>query len=166
MNRVCVLGCSGAGKTTLAGEIAARTGLPWVSLDAHFWQPGWVEMPRDKWHRTHADLIAQERWVIDGNFFNTLEARLAVADTAVFVDLPAWRCFFRVLRRSAGWWGRSRPDMGPGCYERFDPSFLHYVWHFDRNFRPWLVDALARYPDLRVIPIHDNRERVEFLDSL
>ena len=166
MKRVCVVGCSGAGKTTLAGEIAARTGLPYVSLDARYWHPGWVGAPEDEWYRTHADLIARDRWVIDGNFFTTLETRLAAADTAVFVDLPAWRCFLRVLRRSARWWGRTRPDMGPGCNERFDPEFLNYVWHFDRDFRPRLIAAMERRPALQIIPIRNGRERAAFLDGL
>jgi len=166
MKRVCVLGCSGAGKTTLANEIARRTGLPFRSLDGHYWQPGWVAMPREEWQRTHAGWIAEDRWIIDGNFFSTMAQRLDAADTAIFVDLPAWRCFLRILRRSLRWWGRTRPDMGEDCKERFDPEFLRYVWNFDRDHRPQILTQLEARPGLRIVPIRNEQERTRFLASL
>lgn len=46
-----VIGAGGAGKTTVAREIAAATGLPLVHLDRLFWQPGWVRTPTAEWHR-------------------------------------------------------------------------------------------------------------------
>ncbi len=38
--RVVVIGTSGAGKTTMAREIAVRFGLPHIELDAINWQLG------------------------------------------------------------------------------------------------------------------------------
>jgi adenylate kinase family enzyme len=40
-----VYGVTGSGKTTLAAQIAERTGLPWHSVDDLTWEPGWVEVP-------------------------------------------------------------------------------------------------------------------------
>lgn len=166
MKRVCVLGSSGAGKTTLAAAIAARTGLPHLSLDAFFWQPGWAESDAEIWEQTHRDLISRDAWVIDGNYFSTLESRLAAADTAVFFDLPRWRCLARILTRTLRWYGRTRPDMGPGCPERFDLEFVRYVWNFPRDHRPSIEVALDNAPLLTVIRIRNDRDRAVFLASL
>ncbi len=67
MKRVAVIGSGGSGKSTLARELARRTGLPLTNLDHLFWRPGWEAMPDDEWQATHAELIAAERWIIDGN---------------------------------------------------------------------------------------------------
>src|SRR5262249_29289143 len=55
MRRVMVVGCAGAGKTTLARSLAARLRLPLIHLDFHFWRAGW-QLPR--YGRTRPDLPA------------------------------------------------------------------------------------------------------------
>lgn len=43
--RIVVVGTSGAGKTTIACQIAARLGLPHVELDELHWDANWNEAP-------------------------------------------------------------------------------------------------------------------------
>jgi len=43
MERVMIIGCAGAGKSTLARKLGAITGLPVIHLDREHWRPGWVE---------------------------------------------------------------------------------------------------------------------------
>ena len=40
--RVLVTGMAGSGKSTFSRSLAAKTGLPVIHLDVHFWKPGWV----------------------------------------------------------------------------------------------------------------------------
>ena len=44
MQRVLVMGSSGSGKSTFARRLSKITGIPFVSLDALFWKPGWVDV--------------------------------------------------------------------------------------------------------------------------
>ncbi|MFP5225212.1 MAG: hypothetical protein ACLGH3_06640, partial [Actinomycetota bacterium] len=46
VNRVLVLGGTGAGKSTFARRLGVATGLPVVHLDLLWWRPGWIESPR------------------------------------------------------------------------------------------------------------------------
>ena len=54
-----------------------------VSVDALFWQPGWVVPDGKAWEEAHRRALAGESWVADGNFDSTLAERLAWADTIV-----------------------------------------------------------------------------------
>lgn len=145
MQRVLVIGISGAGKTTLSRGLAERTGLPLIHLDAEFWKPGWVETPKAEWLEKVAALAARERWVMDGNFDSSLDLRLPRADALVWFDFPSLRCLGRALKRVAGSYGRVRPDMGAGCPERFDLDFLRYIWNFNRVQRPRILRRIAEH---------------------
>ena len=97
MNRVLVIGSSGAGKSTFSRRLAEITGLPLIHLDRLFWKPGWVETDRAEWSEVVAQALEGERWIIDGNYSGTMKMRLAVCDTVIFLDLSRFLCTYRVL---------------------------------------------------------------------
>lgn len=144
--RILVIGCSGAGKSTLARAIADRYGLPVVHLDRHYWRPGWVAPDEAEWLADVARLIQEPAWVMDGNYSRTMPQRLAIADAVVHLDLPRWLCLLRVLRRIALGYGRSRPDVAPGCPERLDWAFFKWVWNYPRRTRPKTCALLRAFP--------------------
>lgn len=131
MHRILIIGPCGAGKSTLAAALGKRRDLPVYHMDQLNWRPGWVESSKDDIRAHLAGIVAQDRWLIDGNYGGTLAPRLARADTVVHLDYPIRLCLARLLRRIWTWRGRSRPDMTAGCPERFDLAFFWYVlrWH-------------------------------------
>lgn len=133
MERVLIVGSPGAGKSTLAAEVARRTGLPLIHLDQHYWQPGWVEPEKSQWSETVRRLIAGPLWVMDGNYGGTMPARLARADTVILLDLPSWLCVTRILLRALWLRGTVRADMAPECPERITWEFLAYTARFRRG---------------------------------
>ena len=66
--RVIVTGMAGAGKSTFARQLSAKTGLPAIHLDVHFWKPGWVEPSDTEWRAVQSTLLAGEAWIADGNY--------------------------------------------------------------------------------------------------
>jgi len=161
MQRVAIVGCGGSGKSTLARRIGARTGLPVVHLDRHFWSPGWVETPRADWARTVGRLAEEDRWVIDGNYGGTMERRFERADTIVFLDFPRWLCLLRIVRRRIRFRGRTRPDLTPGCPERIDRQFLAYVWGYRATRRAGVLERLARASRGRRVEVLRNPRDVD-----
>lgn len=151
MQRVLVIGCSGAGKSTFSRRLAALTGLPVIHLDQEFWQPGWMPMAPAAWRARVAAMTAEPRWIMDGQFGGTLGLRLSRADTVFILDVPRWRCLTRVLRRTCWNLGRKRPDMAPGCLERFDWEFLRYIWNYNRDHRPRHLAALDGFSGTVII---------------
>jgi adenylate kinase family enzyme len=143
MRKILLIGSGGAGKSTLAREIAERTGLPLIPLDALYWKPGWVETPSAEWRNTVVELLQRDSWVMDGNFGGTLDLRLAACDTAIFLDLPPIVCLWRVIKRRMRHRGASRPGMTPGCPERLDIGFLLWIACYRLRRRASVLEKLA-----------------------
>ncbi|MEQ8281910.1 MAG: topology modulation protein [Parvibaculum sp.] len=144
MQRILVIGCSGGGKSTLARRLGAKRALPVVHLDVLFWKPGWVESSYDEFRPKVAAAVAEDRWVIDGNFSRTFDLRLPRADTIVWVDQPRRICLWRAFRRTLTLFGETRADLAPGCPEKFDPAFYRFIWNFKRTHDAMMEEALAR----------------------
>lgn len=142
MRRVLVIGSGGAGKSTFAARLGARTGLPVFHLDALYWRPGWVSLPHDEFDAALDEVLAGERWIVDGNYSRTMERRFAACDTVVFLDVPRLVCLFRALKRRVRFHRRVRPDMAPGCEEKLDREFLGWIWTYPRRRRPKILRRL------------------------
>ena len=162
IRRVAVVGCGGAGKTTFARALGARTGLPVVHLDQEHWRPGWVEPPDDEWAARVRELAERPEWIIDGNYRGTMDIRVARADTVVFLDLPRLVCLSGALRRTLGNHGRA--VQAPGCAEHLDLAFLRWIWRYPHADRPRVLRLLATAgPDVAVHRLRSRRAVRAFL---
>ncbi len=140
----------------VARRLAERTGLPLIHLDSLYWRAGWQPTPADEWRATVQQLIARERWIVDGNYGGTLDLRLQACDTVVFLDLPRIVCLWRVLTRQVRHFGGARPELPPGCRERLSWEFLAWIWTYPARRRGDILRRLAAL---------DKRKRVAVLQS-
>jgi adenylate kinase family enzyme len=140
MQRILVMGSSGSGKSRFARRLCDITGLPFVSLDALFWKPGWQPSEPVEFDARVIEAANQPRWVMDGNYTNrTGELRRELADTFIWFDLPRRTCMTGILRRIITSYGEVRPEMAEGCPEKIDFEFFHYVWTYRNRQRPKLL---------------------------
>jgi adenylate kinase family enzyme len=167
MKKVVIIGSGGSGKSTLAVRLGQALDLPVYHLDRLFWRPGWQETPRDEWRAMQEALCAEPAWIIDGNYSGTLDVRLAACDTVIWLDLPTWVCLAGTLKRVLSHRGRTRPDMGEGCPERFDWAFLQWVWSFRRQARPRIVQELSKLPcSAEVVVLTSRRQMAGWLEAV
>lgn len=144
MERVAVFGNAGGGKSTLSQRLSEITGLPLYTLDKIQFQPGGIAVPEAEYERIHQQILATDRWIIDGfGSIATLWPRLDLADCLIFVDLPIALHFWWVTKRlitgsfnpPTGW-----PDNSPLwqsslnsyralrlCHQRLTPRYRDYV---------------------------------------
>lgn len=162
-----IIGSGGAGKSTLARELGSILGLEVIHLDTLYWHPGWVETPKLEWQSIIQDLTLRESWIMDGNYSGTLDIRLAIADTVIFLDFPRMLCLWRVIKRSWQYAGQSRPDMASGCPERLTWEFLKFVWTYPITRLPNILNKLSQLPpNQQVIILRKPEEVREFLQTI
>jgi len=165
MQRIAIVGPPGSGKTTLARQVSERTGIEVVHLDRSFFGPGWRETPDTEWRAAHQRLLANEAWIMDGTYADTIDDRLAVADTVITLEFTRWRCLVRVLRRILRHYGQD--VQAPGCPEKLSLEFLRYVWRFPTDHQPEIDAAIERHhSNLTVVRLANNTETTQFLASL
>ncbi|MER7186465.1 adenylate kinase [Streptomyces hyaluromycini] len=100
MERILVVGVTGAGKSTLAQTLSSRLGLPYHEMDAvYFNGPDWAV--NDKLTEDVSRLAAGSRWIIDSLGYPEVRDLLwDRADTVIWLDYPRRVIMPRVLRRS------------------------------------------------------------------
>ena len=160
-NRIIVLGCPGSGKSTFARALAARTELPLIHLDSVWWRADGSHISRDEFDRALAELLAGEKWIIDGDYSRTYEVRLRAADTVIFLDYPEDVCMAGIVGRV----GEERPDM-PWTESTLDPELVAMVKNYARDNRPVLLDLLRRYADRQVLVFTDRTRADRWLSEL
>jgi len=104
--RIVVIGCAGAGKTTLARVLAARLEARHIERDAL----GDDEAPGFAARVSAAVAAAGPRWVFDGAPYNAEPLVYRHADTVVALDYPRLVVLCRVVTRSVRLWLTSRAD--------------------------------------------------------
>lgn len=164
MQRVAVVGSGGAGKSTFATALGEATGLPVVHLDRHFWHPGWLETPRDEWRQLQRELLADDRWIADGNYGGTFDERFARADTVIIVARSRLACLTSALWRTTRDHGRA--IQADGCPERFQLEFYRWIWNYRRDSRPRLDAALAKHRHLEIVEVTNRKRLRQFLATV
>jgi adenylate kinase family enzyme len=75
------------------------TRLPLYRIDFMQWRAG-VDIPHSEYLKTHAEILKQDEWIIDGyGCVPSAWERFAAADTLVYVDLPLFTHYRWVIKR-------------------------------------------------------------------
>lgn len=100
--RICILGPSNSGKSTLAEAIARKHGLAAIHLDQLFHQPhtDWQPRPLAEFIRLHDQAIQQDQWVMEGNYTRTMDQRLERATGFILLEVSTATSLFRYFRRT------------------------------------------------------------------
>lgn len=167
MKKIVVLGSGGAGKSTFSRRLGAITGIEVVHLDKIYWLPDWTEPPKPEWMKTVAGYAEQDSWIMDGNFGSTIEMRLEKCDTAILLDPPRAVCVYRALKRFLTYRGKTRPDMGAECNEKFDLEFLEWIWNFPKKDKLRVEEKFKLFENkIKIIRLKSTREVEKFFGDL
>ena len=162
-----IIGCSGAGKSTFARNLHDVINIPVIHLDQHYHLPNWEEPPKEEWEEKVKELVEGEEWIMDGNYGGTFDIRTKKADTINYLNYSTLSCLHRVIKRTIKYYGQSRPNMAPGCKERFNLEFLHYVAVFNMIKGKTISKKLKSLTESKkVITLKNNKEVKDFLSNI
>jgi adenylate kinase family enzyme len=177
LDRIVIVGKSGAGKTTLATTLADKLHLTNVELDAISWQANWVNTPRPLMReRTDEALPATGRWVADGNYGRSVRDIVwERADTLIWLDYPLRVALWRVLRRTIGrilkrtelWNGNKetfRHHLTTNMNENLFAWTIRMHTHHRRDFPPFFEQP--EYRHLNVLRFRTPKETEAWLREL
>jgi len=162
MKRAIVIGCPGSGKTTFAEKLRKKTGIPLFYLDAVWHKADRTHIPRTEFDMRLMEIMALERWIIDGNYGRTLEARLKMCDTVFLFDLPTEVCLQGATERL----GKGRYDM-PWIDTELDPSLKSAIEGFRSKNLPTVYALLGKYRAKKRITVFRSRAEADaYVDQL
>ena len=156
MKRILVIGCPGAGKSTLAYKLHEITGLPLYHLDLIWHLPDRTHISQEVFDERLSEILARDRWIVDGNYARTLGMRLDKCDAVLFLDYPPDVC----LSGAAARVGKKRDDL-PWVEECFDEEFRQWILDFPNTQLPQIYELLTRYEGKKEILIFHSREEAE-----
>jgi adenylate kinase family enzyme len=125
--RICILGPSNSGKSTLAEAIARKRGLKVVHLDLLYHLPNtdWKIRPSDEFVALHDVAISGERWVMDGNYSKCMPQRFLRATGLILLDVSTPASLFRYWRRSI--FERQRVGALEGGRDSIKWSMIYHI---------------------------------------
>ena len=160
MKKIIVIGSPGSGKSTFSKALHTKTGIPLYHLDMMYWNEDRTAVPKALFHERLKCALEKDEWIIDGNYSSTMEMRMSLCDTVIFLDFPTEICLEGIKERC----GKKRSDI-PWVETNEDAEFIEFVKSFGTEQRPKILDLLAKYSDKNIIIFFDRKEAEHFLEN-
>ncbi len=173
LKRIVVVGTSGAGKTTFAGELANLMDVRHVELDTYQHGPDWTETPDDIFRQKISDALTTQNWVVDGNYSVARDIIWARATTIVWLDYPFNVTFWRLFRRTMGraimrteLWNGNRENLRGVFFEKDSLLVWAFKTHWSRRRSMPIAFAQPEYAHLDLMRFRSPRATRRWLKSL
>lgn len=102
MKRINVVGTSASGKSTFSRVLAEQLNLSYIELDDLFWLDNWEQASNELFFEKIQKqiILAENGYVIDGNYSRTQEIKWKEIDTIIWLDLPFHLNLFQSVKRT------------------------------------------------------------------
>jgi adenylate kinase family enzyme len=167
MSRVVIIGPPGAGKTEFAEKLGNFLGIKKVNhLDHYFWKPGWVRTTGEERHSIILKLIEEDKWIIEGNFLDTIDDQFSRADIVVWLNLSAFICLYRVVSRYFSYMRNERPEIADGCRDKITPRFLFSIFLYKIVDTKILKKKLLEKKSLPLVVLNTPGQVAAYLNAV
>jgi adenylate kinase family enzyme len=158
MQRISIIGISGAGKSVFSRKLAQQTKLPLFYIDQLLWKGNWQEVAEKEYLVEHEKLIQKESWIIEGYIDQKMAERLKKSELVIFLDYPGWLAAFRVFMRWLQHRKKSRPELPKEATEKLQRKFLWMVFKREERLLIKKAFELAKISPKKLIVLRSPKE--------
>lgn len=158
MERICIIGGSGTGKTTLSNNLGKELNLPVYHIDGIHHLKDWKIRDKNERDKIILEKAAQSKWIIDGTYRSTLQQRLEKADYIIYLDYSSFAQIKGVLKRFIKNHGKEKEEI-PGCKEQMSWEFFWFVVNWRKNKRTEILERIDKI-DNNKVHIFKNRRQL------
>lgn len=124
LQRIAIVGLPGAGKTTLARQLAQSLGLPHIELTRLRWQPGWVRVADNRLQSQVDHALQGETWIVEGTYRLLRYVNPERVTLLLWLDYALYVILWRLIRRTLWRW-LTHTEFSPGNYEHLGRLIGH-----------------------------------------
>lgn len=158
MERICIIGGSGTGKTTLSNNLGKELNLPVYHIDGIHHLKDWKIRDKEERDKIILEKVAESKWIIDGTYRSTLQQRLEKADSVIYLDYSTFAQIIGVLKRFIKNHGKEKEEI-PGCKEQMNWNFFLLVLNWRKNKREEILEKINIIDNNKVY-VFNNRKQL------
>ena len=157
MKRICIIGGSGTGKTTLANNLGQQLKLPIYHIDGIHYLKDWEVRNKDERDRIILEKINEDKWIMDGTYNSTLKQRLEKADLIIYLDYSSIAQIKGALGRFIRNHGKEKQEIA-GCNEQMSWEFFWWVVNWRKNKRQTIIEQLKEVDNDKIYVFKTRRQ--------
>ncbi|MFC3150994.1 adenylate kinase [Litoribrevibacter euphylliae] len=172
--KINVVGTSGSGKSTLSKHISNALNIPHIEMDYLFWKPNWTESTDEEFNSKLEHALAQESWVLDGNFTRTTPIKWKHVDLVVWVDFSYPRTLLQAFKRALVrattkvelWEGTGNKESFKKLFTK-DSIILWTITNYKKNKQKYqAIMNSDEYAHIRFVRVKSPKEASQFIAAL
>lgn len=164
MQKIIVLGNSGAGKSTFSSILSKKINIDCLHLDPIVFKYSWDIPNFEELEIKVAEMLTNNSWIIDGNFINNALERFEKCDTVYFLDINRFTCLFSVIKRHRKYKGKHRDSRSDFCDEKLSKNYLKWVFSdFYKTSRKIILDYISSNNNKKIIVFKSRRQINKYL---
>jgi adenylate kinase family enzyme len=160
--KIVIIGLPGAGKSTFAGKLGKKLGIPVHHLDAHMFLPGGIKRDREEFVKIQQKILHESSWIIEGCALSTLEMRFSEANECIDFNLPRLLCIYRTIKRLFVR-DRTLADTAEGCTKVVTWEMVKYIWTFNKKKRAGIDQLREKYPHVKFTTFQSSSDAKSYL---
>ena len=134
-NKICIIGCSSSGKSTLGDMLSKKLSMPVTYLDliAHDHNTDWQRKSDSELIKLHNQVLEEDCWIIEGNYSVCMKERFSMATAIIWLDFNVLTSVVRYIKRCV-LGDKNRVGKLPGSQKEFSFWLVkHILFSYPRN---------------------------------